>query len=96
MLKHIVMFKLENKTNENMEEAITALKGMEGKIEPLNFIEVGTDITHSERSYDIVLTTHFDSQEELKLYAEHPNHQTVLKTMAALCSKRAVVDYETA
>jgi len=96
MLKHMVMFKLRNKTNENMEEAITALKGMEGKIEPLNSIEVGADITHSERSYDIVLTTHFDSQEDLKLYADHPHHQPVLKTMRALCSKMAVVDYETA
>ncbi len=96
MLKHIVMFKLKNKTNENMEEVITALKGMEGKIEPLNFIEVGTDITHSERSYDIVLTTHFDSQKDLKHYSAHPNHQPVLKTMRVLCSKMAVVDYETA
>ena len=63
MVKHIVMFKLNQKTSENMERALTALKGMEGKIETLKHLEVGVDFKESERSYDLVLTTHFENKE---------------------------------
>ena len=94
MIKHIVMFKLKDKTEENLKEAAAALKGMQGKIETLKYIEVGTDITHSERSCDIVLTTHFNDQEGLKIYSAHPCHQPVLKTMRNLCSEIMAVDYE--
>ncbi len=94
MIKHIVMFKLKNKTEENLKEAAAALKGMQEKIETLKFIEVGTDITHSERSCDIVLTTHFNDQEGLITYSAHPCHQPVLKTMRSLCSAIMAVDYE--
>ena len=63
MVKHIVMFKLKEKTAENMEAAVSTLRGLDGKIESLRFIEVGVDFKVSERSYDLVLTTHFDDQE---------------------------------
>lgn len=94
MIKHIVMFKLKNNTPENLNQAVTALKGLEGQIETLKFIEVGTDVTHSERSYDIVLTTHFDNIEGLKTYSDHAKHQPVLQTMRTLCSSIAAVDYD--
>lgn len=96
MIKHIVMFKLENKTREHMEEAVSALEGMKGKIESLKYIEVGTDMTRSERSYDIVLTTHFDDQDGLKTYSTHSRHKPVLETMRKLCSSIMAVDYESA
>ena len=35
MVKHIVMFKLTEKTSENMELAINSLRSLEGKIETL-------------------------------------------------------------
>ena len=43
MIKHIVMFKLADKTPENLNQVINALRGMEGKIETLRFIEAGKD-----------------------------------------------------
>ncbi len=94
MVKHIVMFKLAEKNQANMDKAISTLKGLEGAIETLRFIEVGVDFKESERSYDIVLTTHFDDKEGLATYADHPNHQPVLQTMRELCSSSVVVDYE--
>ena len=95
MVKHIVMFKLNEKTSENMERALTALKSMEGKIETLKHLEVGVDFKESERSYDLVLTTHFDDKEGLEIYAGHEVHQPVIKTIRALCAHSVVVDYET-
>ncbi|MDC0946912.1 Dabb family protein [Nitrospinaceae bacterium] len=95
MVKHIVMFKLAEKTTENMERAVSTLRSLEGKIETLQSIEIGTDFLESERSYDIVLTAHFKDQDGLNIYASHENHLPVVKIMRSLCSASVVVDYET-
>ena len=94
MIKHVVMFKLKDNTRQNMNEAVSALEGMQGKIPSLTHIEVGVDITKSERSFDIVLTTHFNDIEGLKIYASHSVHQPVIETMRSLCSSISAVDYE--
>ncbi len=94
MVKHIVMFKLTEKTSENMELATDSLRSLENKIETLKFIEIGTDFLESDRSYDIVLTAHFENQEGLKTYSSHENHLPVVKIMRSLCSSSVVVDYE--
>ena len=94
MIKHIVMFKLSEKTPENMEYAIKSLKSLEGNIETLKAIEIGSDFLESERSYDIVLIAQFDNQEDLKIYAEHENHLPVVKIMRSLCTSSVVVDYK--
>lgn len=94
MIKHIVMFKLKEKTQENMDQAITALNSLKGNIETLKFLEIGIDFLGSERSYDIVLTAYFDNPEDLKTYAGHKNHLPVVDIMRSLCSSSIVVDYE--
>ena len=94
MVTHIVLFKLAEKTPENLEKAVSSLKSLEGNIETLKFIEIGIDYKGSERSYDIALTTHFDNKEGLEIYAKHPNHLPVVEVMQTLCSQRVVVDYE--
>jgi len=94
MIKHVVMFKLAKKTPENMERATQSLKSLEGNIETLKAIEIGSDFLESERSYDIVLTAHFDDPEGLKTYARHKNHLPVVKIMKSLCTSSVVVDYK--
>ena len=95
MVKHIVMFKLKEKSPENMEHAVSTLRGLDEEIETLRFLEVGVDFKKSERSYDIVLTTHFDDQQGLSAYTGHPSHLPVIETMRELCSSSIVVDYIT-
>ena len=87
------MFKLRENSQKNLELAVSTLKCLEGKIETLRFLEIGLDFKRSDRSYDIVLTTHFDDQEGLDDYACHPNHLPVIKKMQELCSSSIVVDY---
>ena len=94
MVKHIVMFKLTEKKPENIERAVNSLKSLEGKIETLKSIEVGTDFLESDRSYDIVLTAEFENKEGLEIYGGHENHLPVVKIMRSLCSNSTVVDYE--
>ena len=94
MVKHIVMFKLTEKTSENMKLATDSLRSLENNIKTLKSIEIGTNFLESDRSYDIVLTAHFENQEGLKTYSSHENHVPVVKIMRSLCSSSVVVDYE--
>jgi len=94
MVKHIVMFKLTDNSPENIESAVNVLNGMKGNIETLRFLEVGRNYSDSERSYDLVLTTHFDNRQGLDIYAGHENHLPVIKLIKSLCSHSVVVDYE--
>lgn len=94
MVKHIVMFKLAEKNQENLDQALAALNSLKGNIETLKFLEIGTDFLSSERSHDIVLTAFFDDREGLKVYAGHANHLPVVEKMRSLCSSSIVVDYE--
>jgi hypothetical protein len=70
------------------------LAGMEGKIAPLQAIEVGINVVPSPRAYDIALITRFDSLADMELYQVHPIHQEVLAHMRAVLEVSAVVDYE--
>ena len=95
MVKHIVMFKLAEKNQKNLSQAMEALNSLRGNIETLKSLELGIDFLNSERSYDFVLTALFDDHEGLKKYAEHKNHIPVVKKMRSLCSSSIVVDFET-
>ena len=87
------MFKLKEKTADNLSRVVNALKEMEGKIETLKYIEVGEDFKGSERSFDVVLTTHFENQAGLETYIAHPVHKPVVELIGSLCEKSVVVDY---
>ena len=95
MVKHIVMFKLAEKNQKNLSQAIAALNSLRGNIETLKSLELGIDFLNSERSYDFVLTALFDDREGLKKYVAHKNHLPVVEKMRSLCSSSIVVDFET-
>lgn len=94
MIKHIVLFKLKDRSAENIARTAQVLRDMEGKIEVLRSIEVGIDVLHSERSYDIALTTSFDSLADLQTYQVHPVHQKVIEYMTSVRESSVSVDYE--
>ncbi|MCZ8521518.1 MULTISPECIES: Dabb family protein [Paenibacillus] len=81
MLTHIVLFKLKDRQPEAVEATAAVLRNMEGKIDVLRSIEVGIDVLHLDRSYDIALLTRFDSLEDLQTYNTHPLHMEVLAHM---------------
>ena len=95
MISHIVLFKLADPTTENLTATRDKLLSMDGKIDLLRHLEVGVDVVRSERSYDIALTTRFDSLEDLQAYQIHPYHAgVVIPHMKAVCSSIVAVDYE--
>jgi heme-degrading monooxygenase HmoA len=92
MITHIVFFKI--KDPHNVKKASEVLQGLKGKIPQLRHLEVGIDILHSDRSYDIALVTKFDSLEDMKAYQTHPVHEEVSNYMVSVRESSVTVDYE--
>ncbi|MFE5317380.1 Dabb family protein [Paenibacillus sp. NPDC056579] len=94
MLTHVVFFKLKDRSPESIQATVDVLENMDGKIPVLKYIEVGTDVLHSERSYDIALITKFDSLEDLSVYDNHPIHVEVKAHMKQVLDGTSVcVDF---
>ncbi len=97
MVKHIVLFKLKDDVPtaeklaimNNFKEAIEALPA---KISVIRNIEVGLNMNPGE-TWDIALYSEFDSLEDMKAYATHPDHVAAGKILADAKENRACVDY---
>ncbi|MBO6586757.1 MAG: Dabb family protein [Gracilimonas sp.] len=101
MIKHVVMWKLkevaEGKTKiENAEVMKKLLEDLPNKIEELVSAEVGINILKGTGAAicDVVLTTECASEEDLKAYAAHPDHQKVVDFIKKVVKERRVVDFD--
>lgn len=95
MIKHIVCFKLKDNSPEMVQKTTEILKSMDGRVDLLRGIEVGTDFLHSERSYDVILQVLLDSKEDLEAYQNDEYHCNVVKKhMHAVREASVAVDYE--
>ena len=95
MITHIVLFKLVHSNEETIEVARTALARLEGQIPQLRHLEIGVNIVHTDRSYDLALVAKFDSLEDLQSYLNHPLHVEVVKYLQGNRRSSVTVDYET-
>ena len=94
MFTHIVFFKLAEPTVENVDKAKNILLAMEGNIPQLKYIEVGADVLHSERSYDIALITRFDSKEDYLAYDVNEFHvEKVKKVIGSYIEASKTIDF---
>ncbi len=94
MLVHIVMFQFKEENKEaNLLRVKAMLEALPSKIESLKSMEVGIDISQSERSFDLVLVSTFDDQAGLDVYAPHSAHQEVVSVIKEVTSLSKVVDY---
>ena len=95
MIKHIVCFKLTDNSPEKLEKAKNILLSMKDKVPTVREIEVGIDVLHSERSYDIILQVMLDDISSLDAYQNDPYHCSVVKTyMHSVRESSIAVDYE--
>jgi hypothetical protein len=94
MITHIVFFKFANKSPELVDGLVQLLNNMDGKVDYLRHIEVGLDVRHTERSYDVALVTKFDTITDLQTYGTHEAHLPVLEYMRKHNIKTVIVDYE--
>ena len=95
MITHIALIKLVHANAETIEVAKKILSGLEGKVPQVRHLEIGVNLVHSYRSYDLSLVAKFDSLEDLQTYQNHPAHVEVVKNLQGLRQSTVTVDYET-
>lgn len=97
MITHIVMLKLkdfdESEKMEHLRSLKSGIEGLLGAIPELKSMEVGLNINKKPSAYDLVLTSRFNSLEDLDAYRIHPKHVKVLDYLRKVTEKTAVVDY---
>ncbi|KAA6324977.1 hypothetical protein EZS27_025756 [termite gut metagenome] len=98
MVKHIVLFKLKDEVLQNEKMRLTtkfreAIENLPTKIPYIRKIEVGFNINPDE-SWHIALYSEFDTLEDVKRYAVHPEHLAAGKIIAGIKENRACVDYQ--
>ncbi len=95
MIVHIVMFKFkdENK-DENLLVVKSKLEELASKIPTLNSMEVGINFADEARAFDISLYSTFNTKDDLKAYAIHPEHLKVVELIKSVAQESKVVDYE--
>jgi hypothetical protein len=98
MVKHIVMFKLKETLSQEekldvMNRFKAAIEALPEKIEVIRKVFVGLNINEAEK-WDICLESEFDSLDDVKLYAAHPDHVAAASILKDAKLDRACVDYE--
>lgn len=99
MIRHVVMWKFkesgEGKSKaENIAIVTERLYALLPVIPQLKKMEIGADISHTEMSMDLMLLTEFDSVEDMKTYAVHPEHVKVSQYVRSVIESRVVLDTE--
>lgn len=98
MVKHIVIFKLKEELPDKerlsiMKSFQKAIEALPPKIDVIRKIEVGLNMNPAE-NWHIALYSEFDSLEDVKTYATHPEHVAAGKIIAEAKESRACVDYQ--
>lgn len=98
MVKHIVLFRLKEEVPAAEKLAVMnrfkeAIEALPAKIAVIRKIEVGLNINPGE-SWHIALYSEFDTLDDVKFYATHPDHVAAGKIIAEAKDSRSCVDYE--
>ena len=88
------MWKFKEDKREEMLVFRDRLLALKDKIPEIKEMEVGININPSERSFDAVLVSTFDSMEALKSYSVNPLHAAVSDFCKTIRTQSASVDYE--
>lgn len=99
MIKHVVMWKLAEEAGgktkrQNAEDMKDRLEALNDRIEGMNWLEVGLDLSNGENSYDVALYSEFDTLEALNAYQVHPAHKEIAEFIAQIALDRKIVDYK--
>lgn len=94
MITHVVLFRLKDRSEASVKEALAVLRNLDGRVPSLKGLEVGLDLVKSVRSYDIALIARFDDLKGLDEYQNHPAHLEVVKYISAVRDESVAVDFE--
>jgi hypothetical protein len=94
MLQHFVFIKYHTATAEShIEEFRRRMLALREVVPGIAHLEVGRDILHDARSWDLVLVMRFVSVEALREYQRHEAHQQVMQFNQPCVADVASVDF---
>ena len=95
MIKHVVFFKFRPEAGPAERKAVVAqLRALPDKIDVIRSFEVGEDIMHLSRSWDVVEIATYDDLGALEEYTRHPDHVEVVLQLREVCDAVGSVDFE--
>ena len=100
MIRHLVLFELADEAEgatkaENALQIKERLEALRGVIPEIRKMEVKLNHPGAPAgNYDVVLDSEFESLEDLRAYAVHPEHLKVGEFIAKVRTARAAIDYE--
>lgn len=98
MVKHIVMFKLKETLAADVKVQVmndfkAAIEALPATIPFIRRVFVGLNMNPTEQ-WDICLESEFDSLDDVKAYAVHPDHVAAAGILKDAKADRACVDFE--
>lgn len=94
MITHVVMFRFKGDVQEEAATVKGKLDALPAQIPEIKYYETGVNIVKSDRSYDLVLISKFDSLETMAMYSQHPAHLEVLTYIKQVTTSIVAADFE--
>jgi len=95
MLQHYVVIKYQKGTSdEHIAEFCRRMLSLRTSIAGIEHLQIGRDILHDERSWDLILIMRFASSAVLRSYQQHPDHQKVMAFNQPFVADVASVDFD--
>ncbi len=97
MIRHIIMWKFVDEfegmnKEEIMNELTERFVQLKKTIPEIKYMSVEKDVLRSERSFDMIYITEFDSLETLEVYRVHPEHVKVAEFIGKVRCAQAITD----
>ena len=94
MLTHIVCWKYKPETTREQKEAhLAKLENLPNVIPNIISFNIGFDILHLERSFDLGLVAVYPDRTALDFYTEHAAHQEAAKMGKEIAERVVSVDF---
>jgi Stress responsive A/B Barrel Domain len=95
MLRHVALFRWKPEaTPEDVSKVEAALRQLPAKIPCIQSYRFGRDIGIQDGNADFALVADFVDEDGLETYANHPDHQDVIKTLIRpIMAQRDAIQY---
>jgi transcriptional regulator NrdR family protein len=95
MLQHYVLLRYQKDVSEeHVAEFCKRMLALRTRIDGIDHLEIGRDILHDARSWDLILIMRFASVEALRRYQQHPEHLQVMAFNQPFVTDVASLDFE--
>jgi len=94
MLQHYVFIRFASGTSDaHIEEFSRRMLALRALVPGIDHLEIGRDVLHDARSWDVILIMRFASVEALRQYQQHPEHLQVMAFNKSAVAEVGSVDF---